>query len=120
MIDLLIEHPFWLGVGIGVAGSALGAAADLTYARLTQQARLPSGGLLLVIASILNTVAGVAAIVYSLLQTGSIRLALLIGLGVFTGFAIGFLVLAGILIFISGREDENSSSAQRQPGAPGR
>ena len=120
MLDWFLAHPFWSGALIGFLGALVGAASDLAYARRNYSAKLPSGGLLLIVASILNTVVGLVAMLVSLLLTGSVRLAIFTGLGVFVGFAIGFLILAGILILIGDREARTSSSTGQKTGAPGR
>jgi hypothetical protein len=93
--------PYPLGVVIGIIGSLLGAVIDLIYSRGNQRTA-PISGFLLLTAGVLNTFVGAAAILISILMTGSIRTALVLGLGVLTGFVIGFLVIA-LLAIISGK-----------------
>lgn len=96
-------NPFPLGIVIGVLGSILGAGIDLLISRRSQRT-YSTGGFLLLIAGGFNTLVGAVAILISILVTGSIRTALIIGLGVLTGFVIGFLTIAIFWILV-GRYD---------------
>jgi len=99
-----LENPFPLGFVIGILASLLGAAVDLFYSR--RKRRTPStGGFLLLVGGGINTIVGAISILISVLLTGSIRTALVLGLGVLAGFSLGFLTVAIISIF-SGKPDK--------------
>lgn len=90
--------PFLIGGAIGIGGAALGAVADLWYSRRKDVQAPPLGGFLLIVAGIVNTLAGITAMILSFIFTGSIRLAIVLGLGVLAGFILGFLILAVLWI----------------------
>lgn len=75
----------------------MGAGIDLFYSRRNRRNSSTSGFLLLIAGSF-NTILGAASILVSILLTGSIRTALILGLGVLTGFVLGFLIIALISI----------------------
>ncbi len=96
-----------IGVLIGLLGALLGAAVDRYYSRRLQtDSRM--GGFLLITAGIFNTVVGTIAIVLSMFITGSLKIALVLGLGVLVGFAVGFFILAALWVFLA-KDTENSA-----------
>jgi hypothetical protein len=95
-----LSTPFPLGFVIGILGSILGAGIDYIYSRGNRRTT-PISGFLLLSAGVLNTFVGGAAILISILVTGSIRTALVLGLGVLSGFVLGFLAIALLAIFSS-------------------
>lgn len=95
-----LSTPFPLGMMIGILGSILGAGIDFIYSRGNRRTS-PISGFLLLSAGVLNTLIGAAAILISILVTGSVRTALILGLGVLTGFVLGFLTIALLTIFLS-------------------
>lgn len=95
-----LSTPFPLGMMIGILGSILGAGIDFIYSRGNRRTT-PISGFLLLSAGVLNTLIGAAAILISILVTGSVRTALILGLGVLTGFVLGFLTIALLTIFLS-------------------
>lgn len=90
--------PFLIGGIIGVSGAAIGAAVDFWYSRRKDVLAPPLGGFLLIVAGIVNTLAGITAMVLSFIYTGSFLLAIILGLGVLAGFILGFLILAAVWI----------------------
>lgn len=97
MNTFILSTPYLFGFLIGTLGSILGAGIDLFYSRRNRR-NASTSGFLLLIAGGLNTILGAASILLSILLTGSIRIALIIGLGVLTGFVLGFLIIALISI----------------------
>jgi hypothetical protein len=95
-----LSTPFPLGMVIGILGSILGAGIDFIYSRGNRRTT-PISGFLLLSAGVLNTLIGAAAILISILVTGSVRTALVLGLGVLAGFVLGFLTIALLTIFLS-------------------
>lgn len=91
--------PVLIGGIIGVSGAAIGAIVDLWYSRRRGAEGASLGGFLLIIAGIINTLAGITALVLSFILTGSLRLGILLGLGVLAGFILGFILLAVIWIW---------------------
>lgn len=96
-----------IGVLIGLLGALLGAVVDRYFSR-RRQADSRMGGFLLITAGIINSVIGTIAIILSLYITGSLKIALALGLGVLVGFAVGFFILAAWWIFFT-KESENSA-----------
>ena len=94
-----------IGILIGLLGALLGAIVDRYYTQ-RRQADSKMGGFLLITGGIFNTIVGTIAIIVSLFMTGSLKIALVLGLGVLIGFAVGFFILAALWIFF-GKESEN-------------
>jgi cytosine/uracil/thiamine/allantoin permease len=97
MVSQLITSPFVVGLVIGFCGSSIGALVDFLNSR-RKGGNFSYGGLMLVIAGLINSIMGIAAITFSLLETSSILTAVIVGLGVLIGFAVGFLSIAGVWI----------------------
>lgn len=95
--------PITIGMIIGFAGSMLGAVIDYINSR-RKKSHVRNGSFILIIAGLVNSVAGITAIVYSIFETGNILMALALGLGVLVGFSIGFLFFAGIWIFLENKD----------------
>lgn len=96
-----------IGVLIGLLGAMFGAIVDRYFSR-RRQADSRMGGFLLITAGIINSVIGAIAIILSLFITGSLKIALVLGLGVLVGFAVGFFILAALWIFLA-KESENAA-----------
>lgn len=88
---------FGFGITLGIAVSIMGGLLD--YWRFRQH-KESGGSVMLLVAGIGNTAAGIIAIVLSFLWSQSIWPALITGLAVFIGFSIGFLVIASLWIFV--------------------
>lgn len=104
MESWLASSPFITGLVIGFFGSFIGAVVDFVKSRRSR-AGFSAGGLMLVVAGLVNSLAGITAIVYSLVTTGSIWTALVLGGGVLIGFAGGFLLIAGVWIWLGNRNE---------------
>lgn len=103
MVNQLLTSPFLTGMVIGFTGALVGALVDALNARRTQAGSNP-GGLMMVVAGLVNSFLGITAIIYSLIITGSIMTALVLGFGVLTGFASGFLLIAGLWIWLGNKK----------------
>lgn len=104
-----------LGAILGLLGALLGGALDLRLSTRKESAEDGTGGPLLLLVGLGNTVIGALATVISFVVTGSIAAALVTGIGFFLGFGIGFLLLAWLLI----RRDGQSPHGV-EDGVPGR
>lgn len=106
----MLSHPtgiqFFLGLVIGLTGAAIGAFTDFRLAYSQEKPRPISGGIMLVIAGAVNSIAGVIAMIISFILTGKLGPALMIGFGVLVGFSLGFLLIAVFWIRFMREEDE--------------
>jgi hypothetical protein len=102
MVIQFITSPFLTGLFIGFGGALVGALVDALNTRRARAGDNP-GGLMMVVAGLVNTLLGIAAIIYSLVVTGSLMTALIMGLGVLVGFAAGFVFFAGVWILFGNK-----------------
>jgi hypothetical protein len=96
--------PIVIGLIIGFSGSLLGALIDFMNSRRKGIDSI-YGSFMLITAGIINSIAGIIAITISLIITGSIWSAIIIGLGVLVGFAFGFLLIAGIWMLVGDKNE---------------
>jgi hypothetical protein len=104
MVSQTFPTPFMIGLFIGFCGSLIGALIDFVNSRRSKTDFNP-GGLMIIVAGLINTLLGTAAIIYSLIVTGSIITAVIVGLGVLSGFAAGFLLIAGVWIWFGNKNE---------------
>jgi hypothetical protein len=106
-----------LGTVLGFMGALLGGALDLYLGNRSKSRE--AGGPMLLLVGIGNTVMGIAAIALSYLLTGRITAALYVGVGIFAGFGLGFLLLATLWIKreSSAREENDHLYVERPGGA---
>ena len=89
-----------LGVAIGFLGSIAGGLVDFRTARKRDGRGRGFGLPTLLVAGAINTVVGLVVIVFSLLFTGTLWPALVVGFGVLVGFCLGFLLTAAAWILV--------------------
>ncbi|MBK8987521.1 MAG: hypothetical protein IPM39_15830 [Chloroflexi bacterium] len=97
---------FLVGGGIGLISAVVGAFVDYFVGRRRRNDEEDHPpGCMLVITGILGVI-GLAAMAVSLLFGGMVRIAVVIGLGVLSGFFVGFAVLFVGALVSSGRGSE--------------
>ena len=95
--DLCNLHPFWLGSGVGLVCSVLGAVVEYRRARQRSRAGEEARGLpgcMVMVTGALGF-AGIISLGVSLFS-GQLRRSLWMGAGVGSGFAAGFVLLMGL------------------------
>lgn len=99
---------FVIGLAIGVSVSVLGGVIEyLLHLRRNREPRFGMPGCLVYAVGGL-ILAGIAAIITSLVMTGRISPALIMGAGVLAGFYGGFILLVGLWFLIDSRRPQTA------------
>lgn len=99
---------FLIGLAIGGSVAILGGAIEyLLHLRRNREPRFGMPGCLVYAVGGL-ILAGIAAIITSLVLTRQISPALIMGAGVLTGFYAGFIILVGLWFLIDSRRPETA------------
>lgn len=88
---------------MGLLVAAVGAAVEYRLHLAPTRPRRRRGPGCLVYAIWGLVLAGIASVIASLLLTGGIRIALIMGAGVLTGFYAGFIMLLGVWLYFDSR-----------------
>lgn len=97
---------FLIGALIGFATAVVGAIVEyfVSLRRSSAEERRVPGCMLYVVGGLALT--GIVALVASLVLTGGLRAALVMGLGVFVAFYLTFMLLFGLWLFIESRRPQ--------------
>ncbi len=106
---------FLIGLAIGVGTAAVGGAVD--FIQHLRRQRVPSFGLPPCLVYTIGglILAGVVAVITSLVTTGSVGPALIMGGGVLVGFYGGFIILVGLWF---ARENARAKADKPLPSDP--